>query len=108
MLNDLVRDQLIADVQVALAEAFLDQATNDDLGSQWPVAIAVQRPCKSGVLLRVSYVRACLPVWVAGGFRSRSRTYGGAADGASGESPIWAPVRPWVFLPRVREGTPFI
>jgi hypothetical protein len=45
---------------VALAEGFVDQPTNDGLGSERPVVIAVQclSRCKSGVLLRVSPVRA--------------------------------------------------
>src|SRR5215467_2724003 len=101
VLDDVVGDQLIARIQLALAESFIDQATSHRLGSRRAVSIVVQ--CRSrwkfGDLLSVSHIALSLVGcwWVC----SMSRTCRGASHAASGGSPIWRRRGRAYFHPRM-------
>ena len=41
MLHDLLCEEIIADFEVTVAEALVDQPTNDGFGSQWPIVTTV-------------------------------------------------------------------
>ena len=71
---------------------------------------AVRGPSRlpSNLPLVATRESCCVSVMFAPGYpcglwvRSMNRTYGGATDGASGESPMLSAVRPWVFSPTCR------